>query len=114
MYAPNALSVSITCSSKKNHYGCYQGNYFIPAKNSHINCFGYGCYYFGYIYIENEDVSLLEIKVNGCGECNSTNNCINYWRIGCQILGPDWYIYYDEYINYDIYNYDHKVINLVC
>eukprot|EP01083_Nonionella_stella_P012236 34718_1 len=103
LYAQNATSVSINCASKYYKYtdysgaskyyshdsACFQGDWYLPdhGAQTQLNCYAYGCYSFGAIYVNNS-VSSLRLNMNGCSACEPLPNCTNTntWMISinCQ------------------------------
>eukprot|EP01083_Nonionella_stella_P266803 902035_1 len=92
LYAQNAASVSINCASKYYRYSdysggnpyfshdsaCFQGDWYLPDHGTQtiLNCYAYGCYSFGAIYVNNS-VSSLRLNMNGCSACESLSACTN-------------------------------------
>eukprot|EP01084_Bolivina_argentea_P054374 99739_1 len=84
IFASNAKNIIIICASKRRDYACVYGHWYLPsnAQNTFFYCYGTGCHHIGTIIVE-QGVSLLDMKVNTCGdECNSTN-CIDSFGIQC-------------------------------
>eukprot|EP01084_Bolivina_argentea_P027448 51023_1 len=67
-------------------YGCNLAQIYIPLNNSNLqlNCYGYGCY--DMILFTNNGFntfSTQNVQFNGCGLCNTVNECVNNWMIFC-------------------------------
>ena len=72
-------------------YGCQGIDIYLPNNplKSEINCFGHGCYDMNF-YINkgfNTGFGTDNVKLNGCGICDSIDKCVSNWRMSCE--NPD-------------------------
>ena len=84
IYAGNVTNkVTLDCLD----YGCQGTDIYLPNNplKSELNCFGHGCYDMN-IYI-NKGIETGfgkdNVKLNGCGICDSAVTCVSNWRISC-------------------------------
>eukprot|EP01084_Bolivina_argentea_P124230 220139_1 len=102
IYAQHSKNIFIRCSKDPSDYDstCYNNDLYLPdyGKNTYFECYGYGCYDFGTIYV-NTSVSLMSVVVNGCGECEYIDDCIGAyegWNIHCTSNNNTDYFYGDR------------------
>ena len=106
LYAEMADSVTVYCSSYDYTYACYYGDWYLSSdgSNTEFNCYGHGCYYLGYLYVD-ESLSELTVNINSCSECDGINDCIDAWYLYCNQVSDIWYG--DNYCM--IHNLDHNI-----
>eukprot|EP01083_Nonionella_stella_P219731 786803_1 len=103
LHLEEAEEVMINCRSNcrfNNDYGgkdkckpygnaCWAGHWYLSSKNSvNINCYGWGCGSTGIDITPTNDstelLSKVNINANGCGMCDSTDECVAAWNIWCK------------------------------
>ena len=81
--ATNAIYTEIDCESDiLFNSACSESKYYMPSTGFVLNCYGYGCYHFGDIYVDS-DLSETQFNYDGCGYCQSVMNCTYDLQIYC-------------------------------
>ena len=75
-------SMIIDCQSEYGEHGCYWTSFYVPSNKTNIKCEGHGCYNMK-LYARNGFTDINSISWNGCTECSSIANCLNYWQMYC-------------------------------
>ena len=80
---------NLYCRSEFGEQGCYKTNIYSPQYDDsndnkpklNINCEGHGCYYLNLYAING--YSDVDISIDGCEQCESVNDCVQYWFMHC-------------------------------